>query len=102
MNWTPSLIVRAVISVIMLIGYFYIMFLFMSGQVKYTEGVREPTIMLLSTLGISIGAMLQYWFGTSQSGAERAAAEIQKLPVMTQFGGQSTTQSTATPPIKPE
>lgn len=106
MNWTPSLIIRAILSLAVIIGYYIIAFRFMAGQVKYSEGVREPTIMLLSTMGIGLGAMLQYWFGTSQSSSEKTAADYAKVTppnakVIEQTTSQTTTTSTTTPPVVP-
>lgn len=91
---TPAIIVRSLLSVLILIGYGLIVFRFISGTVQYTTEVREPLMFLLGTMTTSVGAIVGYWFGSSQGSAEKSA-EISKAPPPSMTIGGNTTNNNA-------
>jgi len=75
-----SIVIRAALSVVILTGYGIIVFRFISGDVTYSNEVREPMMFLLGTMSAAVGAIVGYWFGSSQGSTEKNAEAAKPAP----------------------
>ena len=65
---TPKVISFAQIglSVVFLLGYFAVLILFITGQVKTPPDWKEALIALLGVITAGVGGILNFWFSRSR------------------------------------
>jgi len=68
-NMRPQII----LSMIFIGGYFALVFMLFSGEVKITEDIRDMSNILLGVLTASIPAIMQFWFGSSSGSKDKSA-----------------------------
>ena len=54
------------ISLIFLLGYFSILYMFLGGYVKADMGWKEAIIALLGVITGSVGTVMAFWFSRSR------------------------------------
>lgn len=64
-------IVPALLSVGVTVGYFSILIMMLKGELKV--GDSQALLLMLGALGSAWGAIMQYWFGSSASSANKDA-----------------------------
>lgn len=64
-------VVPAILSIGVTIGYFTILTLMLRGELKV--GDSQALLLMLGGLGSAWGAIMQYWFGSSASSANKDA-----------------------------
>lgn len=64
-------IIPAILSIGITFGYFAILVLMLRGELKI--GDSQALLLMLGALGTSFGMVIQFWFGTSASSANKDA-----------------------------
>lgn len=64
-------VIPAVLSIGITFGYFAILVLMLKGELKI--GDSQALLLMLGALGTSFGMVIQFWFGTSHSSANKDA-----------------------------
>ena len=60
-----------IISLIFLLGYFYNLNLFVTGQTSIPEGYDDYVKILLGLLTIGVPLVLQFWLGSSSGSKDK-------------------------------
>lgn len=71
MNPLYTLIVRAALSVGFVIGYSLIVVTVLKPGVEFSPSAEKVLIFLLGALTTSVVAIVQFWFGSTQSSADK-------------------------------
>lgn len=74
MNPLYALIVRAVLSVIFVGFYGFIVLKVLAMEKEFMEGVKEVLLFLLGSLTTAVVAIIGYWFNSSQGSADKTVA----------------------------
>lgn len=77
MNPVYTLLVRAVLSVIFVSFYGFIVLRVLSMDREFMDGVKEVLLFLLGALTTSVVTVIGYWFTTSQGSVEKTAVLAQ-------------------------
>lgn len=65
---------QAVLSVVFIIGYFVVLFLFLSGHVRVPGEFHDMTQTLIGFLTAALGVIIQFWFARQRQSTERHPA----------------------------
>lgn len=74
MNPLYTLIVRAILSVIFVGFYGFIVLKVLAMEKEFMEGVKEVLLFLLGSLTTAVVAIIGYWFNSSQGSADKTVA----------------------------
>lgn len=74
MNALYTLLVRAVLSVIFVSFYGFIVLKVLAMDKAFVDGVKEVLLFLLGALTTSVVAIIGYWFNSSQGSADKTVA----------------------------
>lgn len=69
MNPTHTLIVRALVSVLFIVFYGFIVLQVLERQTEYAAGVKDVLLFLLGALTTSLVSVVGFWFNSSQGSA---------------------------------
>ena len=50
------------LSMLFIVGYFWLIFLFLDGHIRTPEGWKEALMALIGVLTAGVGQILSYWF----------------------------------------
>lgn len=64
---------QVVLSAIFIVGYFFLLWQFMQGNVKVPVDYKEMFIALLGVLTAGVGTVLGYWFARQREQAQGGA-----------------------------
>lgn len=73
MNPLYTLVVRALLSVVFVSFYGWIVLRVLSMDREFMDGVKEVLLFLLGALTTSVVTIMGYWFTSSQGSAEKSA-----------------------------
>lgn len=68
-----TLVVRALLSVVFVSFYGWIVLRVLSMDREFMDGVKEVLLFLLGALTTSVVTIMGYWFTSSQGSAEKSA-----------------------------
>lgn len=76
MNPVYTLVVRAILSVIFVGFYGFIVLKVLAMEKEFMEGVKEVLLFLLGSLTTAVVAIIGYWFNSSQGSADKTVALV--------------------------
>ena len=62
---------QASLSVIFIAGYFFVLFLFLSGHVRVPGEFHDMIQTLIGVLTGALGVIIQFWFARQRQSADR-------------------------------
>lgn len=62
-----NMIPQITLSIIFIGGYFGLVYMLFSGQIKIDDSIRDMANILLGVLTVNIPNIMQFWFGSSHS-----------------------------------
>lgn len=72
MNPVYTLIVRAVLSVIFVVFYGWIVLNILGRDHEFMDGVKEVLLFLLGALTTAVVRVISFWFDSSQGSVEKS------------------------------
>lgn len=76
-----TLAARILLSAIFTAGYFWVLYLFVSGQAKVAADLKEVLITILGVLTAGEMVVLNFWFSSSQGSALKTDVIARAPPV---------------------
>lgn len=73
-----TLIVRAVLSMALIVGYGFIVMEFISRDAAVSESTERILIFLFGALTTSVVSVVNFWFSSSQGSADKTADIIER------------------------
>ena len=58
---------QILLSVLFLAGYFFVLWMFLTGAIKTPEAWRDALIALLGVITGSVGTVMTFWFSRSRT-----------------------------------
>ena len=66
---------QAVLSVVFLAGYFYVLIRFLDGRVKIPGEFHDMIMTLLGVLTASVGSVMGFWFARQRNSTDPLSKE---------------------------
>lgn len=60
-----TLVPQMILSAIFITGYFVLVFILFSGQIKIDDSIRDMSNILIGVMTANIPSIMQFWFGSS-------------------------------------
>ena len=78
MNPTHTLIARALLSMVAIAGYGFIVAKVISSELTITPELERLLIFLLGALTTSVVTIVNYWFSSTQGSADKTVALVRR------------------------
>jgi hypothetical protein len=65
---------QACLSVVFIVGYFYVLWLFLLGHVKVPGEYHDMVIALLGVITGALGTIIQFWFARQRVSSDPAGS----------------------------
>lgn len=74
MNHTITTVIRALLSVVFIAFFGFIVLHVLDRETEYANGVKDVVLFLLGALTTSVVTIVSFWFSSSQGSADKTAA----------------------------
>lgn len=71
-----TLVPQMVLSAIFITGYFILVFILFSGQIKIDDSIRDMSNILIGVMTANIPSIMQFWFGSSHGSKTKSSSDM--------------------------
>ncbi|MDP2322583.1 MAG: hypothetical protein Q8N51_00955 [Gammaproteobacteria bacterium] len=70
---TVGLVAQIVLSIVFTVGYFGVVYLFITGKAAVSDNLKDVFVTIIGVLTAGELGILNFWFSTSRSSSEKTA-----------------------------
>lgn len=66
-----NMLPQIILSTVFILGYFVLVFILFSGQIKIDDSIRDMSNVLIGVITANVPSIMQFWFGSSHGSKQK-------------------------------